>query len=175
MQTSNPTVTTSKLEAARRQLACAAELFFKDGDAVSIHTLVAAAYQILSDMVKKKGDSMLLERTINSLPEELAVTLRKHFRMPQNFFKHADKDGTETIEFSPTQTQYMLLDATAYYWQLTGEQPLILKAFEKWFAVHHPEMWKSSPETYAMLKRASQHFEHLDRQQFLSEFLTYGT
>jgi hypothetical protein len=47
--------TVTKLEAAQRQLDTAIELWFRDGDAVSIHTLVGAAYQILYDPNKKRG------------------------------------------------------------------------------------------------------------------------
>ena len=43
----------SKLDAARRQLDCAIELWFAGKDEVSIHTLAAAAHQIISDINKK--------------------------------------------------------------------------------------------------------------------------
>ena len=46
----------SKIEAARRQLDCAIELWFCDKDEVSIHTLAAAAYQIIHDLKMKRGE-----------------------------------------------------------------------------------------------------------------------
>jgi hypothetical protein len=45
----------SKIEAARRQLDSAIELWFLDKDEVSVHTLVAAAYQLVHDLKEHKG------------------------------------------------------------------------------------------------------------------------
>ena len=45
----------SKIDAARRQLDCAIELWFFDKDEISIHTLAAAAYQIIHDLKVHKG------------------------------------------------------------------------------------------------------------------------
>ena len=51
----------SKLDAAKRQLETAIRLYFSNGDPVSIHTLVAAAYAILHDVTGRKGaDPMLI-------------------------------------------------------------------------------------------------------------------
>ena len=46
----------SKIESARRQLDCAIELWFLDKDEVSIHTLVAAAHQIIHDIKVQRGE-----------------------------------------------------------------------------------------------------------------------
>jgi hypothetical protein len=50
----------SKLDAAKRQLETAIRLYFSDGDPVSIHTLTAAAYNILRDVTKQKGVELML-------------------------------------------------------------------------------------------------------------------
>ena len=47
-------ISISKLDAACRQLDCAIELWFADGDPVSIHTLACASHQIIHD-IKKLG------------------------------------------------------------------------------------------------------------------------
>ena len=52
----------SKLDAARRQLDCAIELWFADKDAVSTHGLAAAAHQIIHDTNRKKGGPDLADR-----------------------------------------------------------------------------------------------------------------
>jgi hypothetical protein len=44
-----------KLGVAHRQINTAVDLWFSGGDAISIHTLVAAAYQILCDLLKNKN------------------------------------------------------------------------------------------------------------------------
>jgi len=65
--------TVSKFEAARRQLETAALLYFNEGDNVSIHTLVSAAYGILEDLAAKQGQKMFLEHSmVAAMGEEWA-------------------------------------------------------------------------------------------------------
>ena len=45
----------TKLDVVRRQLAAAIGLFFAESDAIAVHTLVAAAHQILVDLGQRKG------------------------------------------------------------------------------------------------------------------------
>jgi hypothetical protein len=45
-----------KIEAARRQLDSAIELWFLDKDEVSVHTLAAAAYQLVHDLKRNIKD-----------------------------------------------------------------------------------------------------------------------
>lgn len=47
----------SKLEAAKRQRDTAIKMWFADGDPVSIHTLAAAAHQIINDVNEKIGET----------------------------------------------------------------------------------------------------------------------
>lgn len=56
------TIKVSKLDVARKQLEQAILLFFNDGDPIAIHTLVAAAYNIVHALTKKsKTDSMIIK------------------------------------------------------------------------------------------------------------------
>ena len=45
----------TKIDAARRQLATAIDLWFNDKDAVSIHTLAYAAYDVIHGLSKRRG------------------------------------------------------------------------------------------------------------------------
>ena len=45
----------TKIDAAVRQLNCAVELFFENGDPVPIHTLVCAAHLIVHDINRAQG------------------------------------------------------------------------------------------------------------------------
>jgi argininosuccinate synthase len=52
----------TKIEAARRQLNTAIELWFNDGDPVSIHTLASSAHQIIHDLNRRnKGPDLFLD------------------------------------------------------------------------------------------------------------------
>src|SRR5438067_13371157 len=94
--------TVAKLEVAQRQLAQAIRLFFDSGDQVAIHTLASAAYQIFSDVCGKRGIPREIEDS--AILDEMGVKKQVLEAMPrpQNFFKHADRDGDEaTVRFSP--------------------------------------------------------------------------
>ena len=51
----------SKIEAARRQLDSAIELWFLDKDEVSVHTLAAAAYQL----VRQRNDQRRIPQAVD--------------------------------------------------------------------------------------------------------------
>ncbi len=90
----------SKLDAARRQLDCAIELWFTEKDDVSTHTLAAAAHQIIYDINKKKGgQELLFDSTVikDERRSEFVALIKKNM----NFFKHADQDPEGITEFVP--------------------------------------------------------------------------
>lgn len=55
MSSPNSTIQISKLAAAQRQLDAAIRMFFQREDELAIHTVAAAAFQILRDIVKQRG------------------------------------------------------------------------------------------------------------------------
>ena len=86
-----------KLEAAHRQLSTAIELWFNNGDIVSIHTLACAAHQIIHDLNSKQGGRDLIYDSIiikDEYRNEACRLLREHM----NFFKHADDDPDSEID-----------------------------------------------------------------------------
>lgn len=94
----------TKFEAARRQLDCAIELWFLDKDPISVHTLAAAAHQIIHDIYQKTGgigiagygliyDSIIIK---DEYRKEYVEFVRDH----ANFLKHADRDPESELEFN---------------------------------------------------------------------------
>lgn len=51
----NSTIQISKIAAAQRQLDAAIRIFFQREDELAIHTVTAAAFQILQDLTKLRG------------------------------------------------------------------------------------------------------------------------
>jgi hypothetical protein len=105
----------SKIDAARRQLDCAIELWFLEKDDVSIHTLAAASYQIIHDISQKRkiGRDLLYDTDI--IKDEYRADFVRLVKQPQNFFKHADKDPDPDgqIEFMPFSSfMFMLVSLT---------------------------------------------------------------
>jgi hypothetical protein len=129
----------SKIEAARRQLECAIELWFMEKDEVSVHTLAAAAYQLVHDL---KNAKKLEVRLLYDSPMFKDAEDRKRWisliKRPVNFFKHADNDAEETLEFSPRASMGFIV-AAASGLRLLGERSSYhVNAFMFWLVINRP-------------------------------------
>jgi hypothetical protein len=129
----------SKLEAAERQLDMAIRLFFKREDAVSVHTLAAAAYQIITDICKQKGIERELEDS--EILDEFGVKreLLAQIRRPQNFFKHADNDIDGQVKLKPMQTALFIMSSAQYLLRLRAVQSPECEVYRIWFILLFPE------------------------------------
>ncbi len=140
-----------KLSAARRQLQTAIYLFYHEKDIIAIHTLAAAAYEILEDIAKQQGIlGSSFQRFIESLNSN--SELRKEFiiawRKPQNFFKHADKDSEEIIKLNPKQAQLIIYDSLLLYRNLKNDLFQEGVVFNGWFLLkYRSEFIKNDPES----------------------------
>lgn len=140
----------AKMAAAKRQLKTAIRLWFYDGDPVSVHTLVYASYEIISDICEHRGihgNHMLYDSPL--VKDEYKGMWNKMMREHGNFFKHADKDPNATIEFSMVLTE-MFLTVAVMALQESGEELAVEEgAYLLWIALHYPETM--TPEFQAML------------------------
>ena len=136
----------SKLDAAKRQLETSIHLYFSYGDPVSVHTLAAAAYNVIRDLNEKRGGEKMLKDMWQLLDTQDAALFRKHINEAENFLKHADRDPDSLLELSPQWTEVILLEASTRYCVLTDEQPAVLQLFINWFVVRHPNVFRESPE-----------------------------
>ena len=131
-------LTVSKIEAAKRQLNTAVTLFFDEGDPVSIHTLSAAAYQVLQDVGKGRIDFDTLAGA-ECVKEEKKKEFRDLLFKARNFFKHADRDPDATLDFDPWQNKVFLYDSVRIYHHLTGKQTVETAFYNLWFMTRYPE------------------------------------
>jgi hypothetical protein len=129
----------SKLDAAKRQLDIAINLFFKQSDPVSIHTLTAAVHQLLMDIGRLGNIKSIMKESPLIKKEYLKEYLTK-INEAENFFKHADKDPDALLKFNPEQTEFLLFDAVEMYMQLTGEMPEDMSIFRFWFLIKYPNV-----------------------------------
>ena len=74
----------TKMEAAHRQLGVAIRLWFEDGDQIAIHSLAAAAHQIIHDLNRrKKGPALLFDTDL--LPKEHRQTFVSALKSASEF------------------------------------------------------------------------------------------
>jgi hypothetical protein len=106
-----------KEEVAVRQLDTAIRLLFDGGDVVSVHTLACAAANVLRDILKTQGGEAWQDAIIKSYPgieREIYQTLAR----AQNFFKHADRDPEEELDFDEGTNDETIIVATLEYGDL---------------------------------------------------------
>ncbi len=132
----------SKLQVARRQLEATVGLFFRDGDPVAIHTLTAAAYEVLHDLTKISGQHAMLKARVEEVvkPEHVKA-FRLKLNEAENFFKHAARDPAALLRFYPGQTEILLFDAVRTYRLISGKPAPLLTAFEYWCVLHAPDLF----------------------------------
>ncbi|MEW6353420.1 MAG: hypothetical protein AB1469_03850 [Pseudomonadota bacterium] len=136
------TITITKIEAARRQLRTAIELWFHDGDSVSIHTLSASAYQIIHDLNRrKKGPGLLLDSKF--IKEEYRKEFVSDIKHASNFMKHADRGRSgiaSSLEFRPESNDHFIMFTIIglkYLGENLGAEEI---AFERWHIFRNPDL-----------------------------------
>ena len=133
--------TIGKLEVARRSLVEAIRLFFDERDAVAIHTLAAAAHEILRDISRHRG---IETGSILHDNPEIPESDRKHWyqalNAPTNFFKHADRDPEGILEFDSEENVNFLLASVLLLVQVDTLPLHEANVFLGWITTRNPEL-----------------------------------
>jgi hypothetical protein len=167
-------VTVSKLEAARTQLETAITLFFQEGDAVSVHTLVAAAHTIVQDVNKSRGGSPMLMKDlmISIVPQSKRKEVHEKLNRAENFFKHADRDPNGTLTFRPSVTPFLIFDAALKYHEMTNETPAGVNIFMWWMRGTMPELFPMPQGLQEKALYFAPMLRNTPRRDFLAVFET---
>ncbi|MBI5397688.1 MAG: hypothetical protein HZA91_20515 [Verrucomicrobia bacterium] len=169
----------SKLDAARRQLETAIRLYFHGTDPVSIHTLTAAAYNVLRDLNQDHGKMPMLCKDVfpKMVKPEFEDECKKKLNEAENFFKHADKDPDAILTFRSGQTEWLLFEACYKYSELTAENVPLLALFKCWFVASKPNCFNFTPEFPSppedILRLAVQGHRQFFMQKFLPHLLEF--
>lgn len=140
------TIKVSKIDAARRQLDTAIQLYFNDFDSISIHTLTGAAHGILRNLCRKNNGGSLfdfLEK--NFVRTEKITEFRKSVTKARNHFKHANSDHDFVLDFNPGINDYFIYDSCLMYQALTSEPSKYQKIFSLWFQISHLDLYNFPP------------------------------
>ena len=107
-------------------------------------------------------------------PDKLELA-RQVFRRPQNFFKHADKDPNEVLDFHPEVPAAFILAAVEKYRELSDQNPPVMRVFALWFRVHWTEIFRFQNGEEAILNMARSLFSFDDKEKFFAHFLSVYT
>lgn len=169
----NKSIVISKLDAVKRQLETAIHLYFLSRDPVAIHTLASAAHKVITDLNKHKGGTpTLVEHMLSDyIKPDRVKEVRKLLYKAENFFKHADKDPEETIEFNPDASEIVLWESCIKYTELTGEQTPTLQAMNGWFLLSHPDMFNFEGWQRERISSSAPFAKSLGKENFYKEFM----
>ncbi|MGO9940692.1 MAG: hypothetical protein ACLPH3_23765 [Terracidiphilus sp.] len=130
----------TKIDAARRQLATAIDLWFNDKDAVSIHTLAYAAYDVIHGLSKRRGRKQSLIMDYEGIKDEYKQVFRKAARKAGNYFKHADYDPDENLDFNPASNELFIFFAILGVELMGITINPIERAFVVWRCLQYPHL-----------------------------------
>ena len=89
----------------------------------------------------------------------------------ENFFKHADRDHDATLEFSPDQSEFLILEACGVYYKLSGEFPPLFKLYQTWFISNHQNWFDFPEEQKQLVSMGAEEVIALGREQYFSRVL----
>jgi hypothetical protein len=132
----------TKLEVARRQLGTAFDLFIRDRDPVSVHSLACGAGEILDILAEQTGTEPF-STDILAARSDLDIVKLKHIRNQYwNAFKHATThkgeprdDAVLLNSFSDEQNDGALFTGWYDYAQVGGRLPISAEVFQVWYQV----------------------------------------
>jgi hypothetical protein len=186
----------NKLAVAARQLSCAIRLFFMHEDELSVHTLTAAAFEVLRDLARSRGltvtrDALQLgfQQLANegklapALIEELkssgelsAIEAQSSKQLEHkawspkvaNFLKHADKDPDDHLALDQINTEFFLFGACLFYLQLKNQTTPEMTAFVSFaMSKQRPVAGEWTNELLPTLRSASE----ADRYKLCAQFI----
>jgi len=166
-------LTISKLDVVKRQLETVIRLYFSNGDPVSIHTLTAAAYNVIRDINDKRGGEPLLmkEQFLDYIKEDHREEVKNKINEAENFFKHADRDHDSTIDFNPDASEMLILETCTTYYKLSGESPPLFKLIEAWIIANNQDLYTFPEEIEEMMLEASRDAVSLGREGYFNTYL----
>lgn len=165
------TIRVTKLDAARRQLLTAIELWFQDGDPIAIHTLAYAAHEIVHRLFRLKGlHDLLFDSSV--VKEGQRVEWGKLLKQGANFLKHAkiENDPDVFIDFPPFANDMFIIMSLEGLRRMGLELKPTELAFLVWQSLHTtylaPGLIKKSIPIHTL-----QQLRALSRREFLKIFL----
>jgi hypothetical protein len=168
------TIQVNKINAVHRQINTAIRMWFADDDPVAIHTLVAAAHELLHTLFKRAGLSGLLFDS-PAIKEEFRSDVAKALKAPATFFKHSQRDPDGTITFHPGLNELILIYCISGLNRMNEPNSVETTALGWWLWIHDPRLFLREaghqnvpPNVLEYLRRASKH-EFLQACRYLAD------
>ena len=148
----------TKIDIAEAHIRAAVRMFFAGEHPVPVFTLANAAREIVATI----GDQTEVETLQQELATERGVSVKQllaPLRAKANFFKHADQDAGDTIEFNEDDAVITLRLACQDFHRITGGIPREAQVFDLWvYAVAFPKVSVAPPHKQDRVRAAHPRF-----------------
>lgn len=167
----------TKIEAARRQLQAAIEMFFSRGDAVAIGTLAYNALEISSTLAGLRGEEdWTAFKKVAEQHQTTPKEVRDLFHKPRNFFKHADRDPDDVLESWTDDDVAHLLAFTVIQFGEVAERSVEMWSALIWYYaaladVKAPEALRDLVEEFSYVRKLGREQQLAQRALVLAELL----
>lgn len=135
------TLKLSKLDVARRQLDTAIALWFHEGEPVSAHALAFSANKVLRGVCQKRQIAEPILFDLKRIKKGAEKEYMRLIHAAPNFFKHADNDADEVMDFYPKATEFVIFDAVETYFLLTSHRTSLMTVFRFRFCLLNSHLW----------------------------------
>jgi cytidylate kinase len=139
----------TKIDVAAAQISAAVRIFFEGGHPVPIFTLANAAREIVATI----GKQMEIRTVQSELAKQRGISVSEMSRIA-NFFKHADRDADNHLEFDEDDLEVVLQLACHDFGRIAGGMPIEAQIYEAWItAIAFPRV-SNAPLRHQQLIRA---------------------
>jgi hypothetical protein len=154
---------------ARSQLLTAIEIFFSDGDPISVHTLAGAAREILESLCSVKNIEPMTDFILKDHPKKSRKDIWNAMNLYRNCFKHLGKtpeeradDDSTLAQFKDTDNEFLLYVCVEDYVRYRKAMPVNYQVYQAWFAALHLDLLVDG-STSASFRRAFPSLAQLNR------------
>ncbi len=164
----------TRFEAIRDQINSAVRMFFLWDDLVSAVTLAGAAERVLSDLQPQDGifgvDAHSIRSKVNLyIKGEHHKDAAKLFRKDYDFFRHADRNATQSYELKESSVAWLIFISLCSFEFLGQKKTIEMRAFAWWFMATNPHWLKAdAPDLALIMKLKEQISERSKREYFLA-------
>ncbi len=160
-------ITITKLDAAHRQLATAIELWFADGDPVSIHALAYSAHEIIHRLYRLKGLNDLLFDSF-LIKDEFRGDFANKMKESANFFKHAEREANpdHAIEFAPDLNTFFIAICITGLDRMGEKRNDTVDAFTVYLSLHRPSWFKKPIPV-----KTNERLKNIEKDDFFKAYL----
>src|SRR6202521_4709604 len=143
----------TKIDVAEAQIRAAVRLFFEGGHPVPVYTLANAAREIVATI----GEQIDVETVQQELAASRGIGVKEMLRplgTAANFFKHADRDATATLDFDEGDAEVVLQLACHDFGRITGGMPIEAQIYEAWIAaIAFPRVSEAPLRSQELIRR----------------------